>query len=149
MNSSYQNNPRSLSIAISAISFLLILLGIAGFIDCLVIAGTISLADGQCSGLGSCDKVLLSSYASIAGFSLWKLGALFYVLYSALLVTSILKQQKTLLKLCLLMLIGGFSFSLYLIYLQAFVINAWCPLCLISAGIQVVSLLACAIRKLN
>ena len=124
-------------------SFFLILLAIAGLADCLAISGSINLSEGQCSGFGSCDKVLNSTYADIKGVSLWKFGTAFYIFYTTLLITAVLKNRRPLLFLCLLFLIGGTSFSLYLIYLQAFRIQSWCPLCLLSAGIQMLSLAGC------
>jgi len=128
---------------ISVIGLILVLLGIGGFVDCLVIAGTIHLSAGECSGLGACDKVLLSRFASLGGISLWKFGALFYVLYTANTVLAVLHKSRFFLYLSQGLLSFGVVFSLYLIYLQAFVIHAWCPLCLISAAIQGVSFALC------
>jgi len=128
---------------ISVIGLILVLIGIGGFVDCLVIAGTIHLSAGECSGLGACDKVLLSRFASLGGISLWKFGALFYVLYTANTVLAVLHKSRFFLYLSQGLLSFGVVFSLYLIYLQAFVIHAWCPLCLISAAIQGVSFALC------
>jgi|GEM_PF-2019781 len=128
----------------SFVSLLLILLGIAGLADCFAISGSIHLSEGQCSGFGSCDKVLNSTYADIGGISLWKFGAAFYVFYTTLLVIAILRNRRAILCLCLLLLLGGVSFSLYLIYLQAFRIHSWCPLCLLSAAIQMLSITGCS-----
>lgn len=130
-------------LASSIVSFFLILLGIAGLADCLVISGSINLSEGQCSGFGSCDKVLNSTYANIGGVSLWKFGAAFYLLYTTLLITAILRHRRTMLFFCILLVSGGSLCSLYLIYLQAFRIHSWCPLCLLSAAIQFLSLLGC------
>ncbi len=127
----------------SPIRVLLIILAILGLADCLAIAGAIHFSIGQCSGLGSCDKVLNSSYATLMGYSLWKLGAFFYVVYLGTLLVAVLKDRNSLLLFCLTWLSGGVLFSGYLIYLQAFKIEAWCPLCLLSAGIQFLSLMGC------
>lgn len=127
----------------SLVRFLLIVLGFLGLADCLAIAGTLIFSDGQCGGFGTCDRVLNSSYATLLGYSLWQFGIVFYLVYLSVLLVALLRGRNRLLLFCLFWLLGGTLFSGYLIYLQAFKIQAWCPFCLLSAGIQLLSFLGC------
>ena len=78
----------------------------------------------------SCDAVNKSQYAEIAGIPVALVGFGGYALL-ALLSFGILKG-KTFHKDLFWFSLAGFLFSLYLTYLEAFVIHAWCPVCLLS-----------------
>lgn len=86
-----------------------------------------------CSVTRGCDTVLTSEYAEIAGVPTAVLGAIFYL---SVLVMSILffdTRRQVLLKLIAWLSIPGMLVTLGLVYLQAFVIEAWCQYCLVSA----------------
>ncbi|MBU2101320.1 hypothetical protein KKH05_01205 [Patescibacteria group bacterium] len=82
---------------------------------------------------GSCDLVTGSSYAVVFGVPLAILGAFFYL--SVLVILFLYKKmgQLDILKILAGWTAIGFAMSLYLTYLQAFVINAYCLFCLGSA----------------
>jgi uncharacterized membrane protein len=88
----------------------------------------------RCTIVSGCSEVLSSSYAVVAGVPLALVGAAAYfsVFSLATLAAFGYRLAGTLLiPLVLLM----FLFSLWLIYLQAFVIGAWCQFCLFSAAV--------------
>jgi uncharacterized membrane protein len=87
-----------------------------------------------CTIVSGCSEVLSSSYAVVAGVPLALFGAAAYfgVFSLATLAAFGYRVAGTLLiPLVLLM----FLFSLWLIYLQGFVIGAWCQFCLLSAAV--------------
>lgn len=93
-----------------------------------------------CSLITGCDVVLGSQYATLAGVPLAYLGVLYYL---SLLITTgvyIQTEKPIFLKGLLVINLSGFAFSLWLVYLQAFVIEAFCQFCLISALITTVLL---------
>ena len=89
----------------------------------------------MCLGNGNCQTVLSSSYAEIRGFPVSGVGIIGYV---AILVALILevkggrffKENATLAIFGMTLI--GFLFTLYLIYLEIFVIKALCPFCVTS-----------------
>jgi uncharacterized membrane protein len=97
-------------------------------------------ADVGCSLISGCDAVLSSEYATIAGIPLAYLGLLYYL--SLLVLTGLYYQtdKPVFLKALLGINLSGFAFSLWLVYLQAFVIEAFCQFCLISALVTTVLL---------
>jgi uncharacterized membrane protein len=98
---------------------------------------TVQHVTGQsviCTIVSGCSEVLSSSYAVVAGVPLALFGAAAYfgVFSLATLAAFGYRVAGTLLiPLVLLM----FLFSLWLIYLQGFVIGAWCQFCLLSAAV--------------
>ena len=98
---------------------------------------TVQHVTGQsviCTIVSGCSEVLSSSYAIVAGVPLALFGAAAYfgVFTLATLAAFGYRVAGTLLiPLVLLM----FLFSLWLIYLQGFVIGAWCQFCLLSAAV--------------
>lgn len=80
-----------------------------------------------------CDIVRASPYSSFLGISLPILGIIFYVFMAGL---SILRSQnltnKNLAALQLLSALAGFGFGVYLTFLEAFVIKAYCFWCVLS-----------------
>jgi uncharacterized membrane protein len=128
---------------IYAIAALLALVGLA---DALYL--TIEHVTGQtvrCTIVAGCSEVLSSSYAVIAGVPLAAVGAAAYFTVFSLAILAAFGYRMAgtlLLPLTSLM----FMVSLWLIYLQAFVIGAFCQFCLLSAaitfGLLIVTLIA-------
>ena len=86
-----------------------------------------------CSLVEGCEKVLTSPYAEIAGVPIAAAGAAAYFIAFALAVLAAYGDRR------MWKLFGGLAtlmagFSLWLIFLQAFVIGAFCQFCLISAA---------------
>jgi uncharacterized membrane protein len=86
----------------------------------------------RCTIISGCSEVLSSSYAVVGGYPLASIGALAYFTVFSLAILAlfgyrIASQLLTLLVLAMCLV------SLWLIYLQAFVIHAFCQFCLLSA----------------
>ncbi len=122
------------------------LLSLVGLADALYL--TVQHVTGQsvrCTVTSGCSEVLSSSYAVVGGFPLAALGAAAYFSVFSLATLAIFSYRMA--GRLLLPLVGGmFLVSLYLVYLQAFVIRAFCQYCLLSAavtmGLMVLALLA-------
>jgi vitamin-K-epoxide reductase (warfarin-sensitive) len=93
----------------------------------------------------SCDIVNRSAYSSIMGIPVAGIGV---AGYAALFVLStFLRARPETPNRQLAAAIAGLAFALYLTYLEAFVLETWCILCLISlALISLISLLAVAVK---
>ena len=122
------------------------LLSLVGLADALYL--TVQHLTGQsvrCTVTSGCSEVLSSSYAVVAGYPLAALGAAAYFSVFSL-ATLVLFGYRIAGKLLLPLVGGMFLASLYLVYLQAFVIRAFCQYCLLSAavttGLTVLALLA-------
>jgi uncharacterized membrane protein len=106
----------------------------------------------RCTIVSGCSEVLSSSYAVVSGVPLALIGAAAYfsVFSLATLAAFGFRSAGTLLTPLVLLM---FLFSLWLIYLQAFVIGAWCQFCLLSAAITtaltVITLLARRTARLS
>jgi uncharacterized membrane protein len=88
----------------------------------------------RCSVEFACSEVLSSEYASIAGIPLASIGAVAYFTVFSLATLAAFGYKRLFFPLMILVL-TMFAITLWLIYLQAFVINAWCQYCLLSAFI--------------
>jgi len=88
--------------------------------------------------LGECETVLTSQYAAIFGVPNALLGVFYYL---AVIIFSVLymdtKRPKYILAAMAMIMVGS-VFTLWFIYLQAFVIKAFCEYCLWSAGVTAV-----------
>lgn len=87
----------------------------------------------SCKILEGCNEVTNSEYSEIFGIPLALLGSLYYlaVLFGTLLYID--TKRRFFLIMILPLTAFGFLFSLYLLYLMFFVINAVCIYCLGSA----------------
>jgi len=130
-----------------AVTALLSLLGLA---DALYL--TIEHVTGEsvrCTITSGCSEVLSSPYAVVAGIPLAVIGAAAYftVFSLATLAAFGYRIAGTLLT---PLVVAMFLVSLWLLYLQAFVIREFCQYCLFSAGITVallvVSFVGAALR---
>jgi uncharacterized membrane protein len=81
----------------------------------------------------NCDLVNRSTYSTISGIPVAFIGMAGY-LGLLVLATFYRNQAETPARLALASL-AGFSFALYLTYVEAFVLAAWCVLCLSSLAI--------------
>jgi uncharacterized membrane protein len=113
------------------------LLALVGIADAIYL--TIEHLTGQslqCTITSGCDEVLSSSYASIRGIPLAAFGALAYftVFSLATLAAFGYESLKTPLRILVALM---FLTALWLLYLQAFVIRAFCQYCLLSAAVTV------------
>ncbi len=91
----------------------------------------------RCTLNNTCSKVLGSAYATIAGIPTAGWGALAYFAafsLATLIVFGYLSCRRWLAALSAVMLVA----TLYFLYLQAFVIRAWCEFCLLSAVMSLI-----------
>lgn len=104
--------------------------------------------DGVCSVSGGCEVVNTSDYAAIAGIPIALLGAGAYVVMIAILV---LEVRNEFFEFNGPMIVFGISlagvlYSVYLTYLELYVIRAICPFCVVSAVVLTLMLIFSGIR---
>ncbi|HVG28989.1 MAG TPA: vitamin K epoxide reductase family protein [Pyrinomonadaceae bacterium] len=111
------------------------LLALVGLCDAIYL--TVEHLNGstlQCTITHGCAEVLGSRYATVAGLPLAAFGAAAYFTAFSLATLAAFgyaAARKLLAALVALM----FLFSLWLLYLQAFVLHAFCQYCLLSASV--------------
>jgi uncharacterized membrane protein len=111
------------------------ILSLIGLADALYL--TIQHVTGQtlqCTIISGCSEVLSSRYAEVAGVPLAAIGAAAYFSVFSL-ATLAAFGYRTAGTLLTLLVAGMFLVTLWLIYLQAFVIHQFCQYCLLSAAI--------------
>ena len=110
-------------------------LSLCGLADAIYL--TIEHITGQsvrCTIIAGCSEVLSSSYAVVGGYPLASLGALAYFTVFSLAILALFGYRIAR-QLLIPLVLGMCLVSLWLIYLQGFVIHAFCQFCLLSAGI--------------
>jgi len=121
-------------------SNLILVLSIIGLIDAIYLAliKFLSKPEMCIPGLGDCWSVNVSPYSSIYGIPVSILGAAAYISLMVILFLEIKQpgMQNNLIKLGFGITFAGFLYSIYLTYLEFFVIHAVCPFCVISAGLM-------------
>jgi|SRR5215203_1030244 len=123
------------------------LLALVGLADALYL--TIEHVTGQsvrCSIISGCSAVLSSPYAVVAGIPLAAIGAAAYFTVFSLAILALFGYPRiaTVLR---AVVITMFAISVWLIYLQAFVIREFCQYCLLSAAITVALLVVVVISR--
>ena len=122
----------------------LVLYGIAAFVSLIGLADSIYLTVEHLSGrsvrctiVRGCSEVLSSPYASVRGVPLALVGAIAYFTVFSLATLAAFGYKSTA---RLLPIVVGIMFftTLWLFYLQAFVIKAFCQFCLLSALVTLV-----------
>ena len=91
----------------------------------------------QCIASSGCQDVLSSKYAAIGPIPLASLGALAYFTAFSTALLAAFGSAKCRSLFALLVAIM-FAVTLWLFYLQAFVLHAFCDYCLFSAGVTTV-----------
>ena len=123
------------------------LLSLVGLVDALYL--TIEHVTGQsvqCTIFSGCSEVLSSSYAVVAGIPLAAIGAAAY--FSVFSLATLAAFGYHVAKPLLMLLVAVmFLVSLWLVYLQAFVIREFCQYCLLSAAITTALLVVVLIAR--
>jgi uncharacterized membrane protein len=100
----------------------------------------------RCTIVSGCSEVLSSPYATVRGVPLALLGAIAYFTVFSLATLAAFGYRWTG-KLVSLIVVIMFAMTLWLFYLQAFVIGHFCQFCLLSALVTtVLTLLVIAVR---
>ena len=86
----------------------------------------------RCTVVTGCNEVLTSPFASIGGIPLAALGAFAYFSVFSLAILSFFGYAQTR-KLFVALVTLMFVITLWLIYVQAFVLHKFCSFCLLSA----------------
>ncbi len=105
-----------------------------GFLDSVYLTQQHFVNNQGCSIVGGCDKVTGSVYATLGGLPIALLGAIFYFIIFALAVDYLINNRKKMIKNIFHLSIPAFLFSLWLVYLQLFTLEAVCFYCMISAS---------------
>ncbi len=118
---------------LSILGWILAFLAFVGMVD----SAFVAINSGQhfiipCRIAKGCDEVLNSPYARIGGVSIAWGGVFFYLCISTSGIFAAFEFPGAL-RFTLLISLAAFAFTLYLLYLQVFVIHAFCDYCLLSA----------------
>lgn len=102
----------------------------AGFLTVMHLTGD----DAVCGTSAGCSKVLSSVYASVGPVPTAAFGALAYFVVFAAAICALFGYRQV--RWLLAWTVGVmFLATVFLIYLQAFVLHAFCPFCLLSAAL--------------
>jgi uncharacterized membrane protein len=119
------------------------LLALVGLADALYL--TINHLTGQtarCTVAGGCNEVLGSAYASVGGVPIAALGAAAYFAVFSLATLALFGYRRARTPLALLVGLMLLA-SLWLLFVQAFILHKFCDYCLLSAAVTL--MLACII----
>jgi len=120
---------------ISRLYALAAVLSLAGLADAVYL--TVEHLTGRsvrCTVTNGCSEVLGSPYAVIGGYPLALFGALAYFTAFSLATLAAFGSHRAG-NLLTVLVVLMFAMTLWLLYLQAFVLNAFCQYCLLSAAI--------------
>lgn len=130
-----------------SLSSLAALISLGGIVDAIYL--TIHHLTGEtvpCSIVSGCETVLTSSYAEIAGVPLAAFGAVAYFSAFSLAILAAFGNGKAWFFFGIQVVLMSL-FTFWLLYLQAFVIHAFCQFCLISACLTFTLLIIAFISK--
>jgi uncharacterized membrane protein len=88
----------------------------------------------RCTVTSGCSEVLASPYSTIGGYPLALFGALAYFTAFSLATLAAFGSERAG-KILALLVALMFAASLWLLYVQAFILHAFCQYCLLSAAI--------------
>lgn len=94
---------------------------------------------------GGCERVQASSYSEIGPIPVALLGLIGYVL----ILLSLFVRGDVGRALTFMLTLSGFAFSIYLTYLEVFVIDALCQWCLASAVVMTALFITATFRLLR
>ena len=124
-----QEHPRPRLFALAA------LLSLVGLADSIYL--TVTHLTGEnvtCLASSGCSEVLSSAYASVGKIPLGAFGALGYFIAFSLATLAAFGYARA--RILLTVVVAGMLLTtLWLLYVQAFVLHAFCDFCLLSAGL--------------
>ena len=135
--------------AVAKLPLLAAVVALAGVADSIYL--TIKHFTGEavpCSIVEGCEQVLTSEYAEIAGFPLAAFGAIAYFVLFALAILAAF-GNRLMWTLFVVQVALMTVFTVWLLYLQAYVIGAFCQFCLLSAATTLTLFLIALISKLR
>ncbi len=114
---------------------LVVVLSLIGFTDAMYLSA-VHYLDGApgCGEQGGCDEVASSEYSVMFGFPIALFGLLFYLTVFALSLYWFDKRNPAVPQWILYIVSPAFLFSMWLVYLMLFVIQAICWWCVLSAS---------------
>ncbi len=86
-----------------------------------------------CGPFSGCETVTSSVYSEFFGIPVALFGALYYVTLFGLLIFALEFSSRTYFKLACAFTLLGFLFSCGFVFIMAFILQAWCTYCLLSA----------------
>lgn len=106
-----------------------------GFIDSAYLAATHYLGKMPvCTVIEGCDIVAMSKYSTIGPIPVALLGVLFYMFIMIAGIAWIDTKRPVIFKVLPVVTVPAFLFSMWLVYVMFFKIQALCIYCLLSAG---------------
>jgi uncharacterized membrane protein len=112
-----------------------LLFSFIGFLDSAYLAAKYYLGgEVPCSLVHGCEEVLGSSFADLFGVPIALFGVFYYLSISLFAIAFIDRKKFVFLKAVVVLPIMGFFFTIWLIFVQAVLLEAFCLYCLISAG---------------
>jgi uncharacterized membrane protein len=111
------------------------LLSLVGLADSIYLTIThLTGEDVTCVASSGCSEVLSSAYSSVGSIPLGAFGALAYFAAFSLATLAAFRYRSA--RTFLTMVVAGMLVTtLWLLYVQAFVLHAFCDFCLLSAGL--------------
>lgn len=113
------------------ISFIII--ASIGFLDAVYLTSKYFVGTINCGVWTGCQEVLNSSYSSILGFPTAGFGVLYYLSIIIAVLLYWQTQHKLSTKYLMLAPSLGFIFTLWLVYIQVWIIKYICVYCMLSA----------------
>jgi len=133
----------------TSLAVFLLVIALLGFADASYL--TIEHYQGvipPCTLVSGCEAVLTSSYSVIFGMPVSLLGAIYYLVISIGIFSFLESKKTTLLKWVLLLTVFGMIFSLWFLYVQAFILGSYCLYCLGSVLTSTILFVtACVVAK--
>lgn len=126
-SSTRSSSPRWFPYVFAVVAFL-------GFLDSVYLAVKHYLGTSlKCPIFGGCDVVTASKYAAVAGIPVALAGAVYYLAILVLVVIYFDSRKEIVLRGAARLTLLGFLATIWLVYLQVFVIKYICFYCMISA----------------
>jgi uncharacterized membrane protein len=148
MNDSSNSNTNQPNNAVAKLPLLAAGVALIGLMDAIYLTTKHYTGEAvPCSIVEGCEQVLTSSYAEIAGIPLAIFGAAAYFIAFSLAILAAFGNLRAWI-LFGAQIVFMFLFTVWLVYLQAFVIEAFCQFCLLSAGTTLALLIIYVVSKL-
>ena len=115
--------------------FLAALLSLVGLADSIYLTVThLTGEDVTCVASSGCSEVLASAYSTVGNIPLGAFGALGYFAAFSLATLAAFRYRHA--RTFLVVVVAGMLLTtLWLLYVQAFILHAFCDFCLLSAGL--------------